>query len=273
MKTLSCSKLTKTYEGQTEGVIALNSFTYSFPDKGLVSILGKSGSGKSTLLCLLSLMEKPTAGKVYFKGDDINALPDKSKNRFLRDKTSFIFQHYGLFDKDTVLDNVILPLLMQGCSRKKAIKKAETILLRFGLRGFARREVATLALIKKPRIIFADEPTGALDAHNGEEVMKMLSSASKSALVIMVSHNKELVETYSDRILHLKDGKLVNEEKLKAQDDIEEEKTTTGVSSFWIFRFFGKFFKEDFRRNIVLLKGSNAEKKRRDTRIPMCKHL
>ena len=263
MKTLSCSKLTKTYGGQTEGVLALNSFTYSFPNKGLVSILGKSGSGKSTLLCLLSLMEKPTAGKVYFKGDDINALPDKAKNRFLRDETSFIFQHYGLFDKETVLENVILPLLMKGYSRKKAIKKAETILLRFGLKGFARREVATLsggekqrvaicrALIKKPRIIFADEPTGALDARNGEEVMKMLSSASKSALVIMVSHNKELVEAYSDRILHLKDGKLVSEEKLKTEEGVEEEKTNTGTSSFWVLRFFAKYLKEDFRRNIL----------------------
>ena len=263
MNLLECVKVSKAYGKGQNSVQAVRSFSASFEDHGLVSILGKSGSGKSTLLCLLSLMELPDSGHLIYKGRDVSLMNKKERTAYLRNETAFIFQHYGLFDSLTVLENVSLPLLMEGKRKKEAYAKAETLLLRFGLKGFANRTPSSLsggekqrvaicrALIKSPRILFADEPTGALDEHNGIEVMKMLSLASSSCLVIVVSHNRALVEEYSDRIIEIKEGHLVSDIHKKERELVHSSNPKRRNSSFWANRFFPLYFKKDRKRNFL----------------------
>ena len=263
MPLFEIKRIAKHYGEKGSRVKALASFSATFERSGLVSVLGKSGSGKSTLLCLLSQMEKPDSGFILFEGNDTRNWSEARRQRFLRFDSAFVFQHYELLSDRSVMENVSLPLLMMGQSKHKAESKAITLLTRFGLQGFSKRKIEALsggekqraaicrALIKDPKVLFCDEPTGALDERNGTEVMKMLSFASKTRLVILVSHNKALVEEYSDRILTLQDGKLISDQCIKESETSKAERQKTRSSSRWIFHFLRKYFFDDRKRNAL----------------------
>ncbi len=210
-----------------EKFFALKDVNLTLPDKGLVCIVGKSGSGKSTLLNMLALMDKPSEGRVFVNGFNIHLLSSKRKMEYLKAEIGILFQSYNLLEGETVLTNITIPLLMSGMSKKKASKLAIELLENFAfnkanyykkvelLSGGEKQRVALFrSIVNNPSILLADEPTGALDEDNSFKVMECFKKISQNSLVIIVSHNNELVEKYADRIITLKDG-MIKSDKLK----------------------------------------------------------
>ena len=243
--------------------VVLNDISITFPDSGLVSIIGKSGSGKSTLLNILMGIEKPTSGKVLFKGKNIAKFNDRQFSKYHLNGVSTIFQHYNLFDDLSALNNVALPLRMKGLSQRKAYKVAMNEFNKLGIEALAKRKVKSLSggerqrvailrsVVTSPNVILCDEPTGALDYKNSQEIMGILKKISKSRLVIMVSHNKDLVDRFSDYIIHLKDGKIIENnlpKKTINEDKIEQQKTK--YKSDWIYTFIGTNLKKNLGKNL-----------------------
>ncbi len=186
-----------------------------------LSIMGPSGAGKTTLLNILSTIDKPTSGKVYYENKDINKISNKELSKFRRDNIGFIFQDYNLLDSMSVEDNIALPLVI--ANEKQSKIKSEIIKLSkfFGieahlkkypyeLSGGQKQRVATArALITSPKIIFADEPTGALDSKSSSELLNCLKEMNEkfNVTVIMVTHDP-LSASYSKKVIFIKDGKL-----------------------------------------------------------------
>ena len=201
---------------------ALDHFSFGFPKNGLIGIIGKSGSGKSTLLNMISLLDKPTSGDVYFNGENINKWDNKRKHFYRSKEMGIIFQSYHLIESENVIYNIMLPFLISGGKekegREKAISLLESIKYRkdlyeqkvCNLSGGEKERVAILrALINEPKFLLCDEPTGALDSRNSEIMMKTLKEISKTKLVIVVSHNLSIIKKYASKIIELKDGKII----------------------------------------------------------------
>jgi len=181
--------------------------------------MGPSGSGKSTLLYVLSGLEKPTSGSIFFKGEDLTLLNDDKLSKLRRREFGFIFQFYNLIPNLNVEENITLPLEFEGINRKEYNSNIDKILERVGLiekkqnfpyqlsGGQQQRVAIARALIIDPKIIFADEPTGNLDSKAGEEILKLLYNLSKenNKTVLMVTHDN-YAASFSDRIIKIKDG-------------------------------------------------------------------
>ena len=218
--------ITKTYTTNSVEKHALHHFSYSFPTTGLIGIVGKSGSGKSTLLNMIALLDKPTSGDIYFNNENISKWSNKRKLRYRSEDLGIIFQHYNLIETESVMYNIMLPALIMGKSDKAAKELAKNLLESinyrkdlyhqkvYNLSGGEKERVGILrALINDPKIILADEPTGALDSENSLLIMETLKNISKTKLVIVVSHNMPLIMKYADRLIELKDGKLMRVNK------------------------------------------------------------
>jgi len=241
---------------------ALKGVSFSLPDVGLIAIKGKSGSGKSTLLNLLSLLEKPTEGSIEFEGNDLLRLNEKKRSEFLSSTTSFVFQHFNLIEDQTVLENVEMPLLLRGESNKQIRLKADSLLSKYGLMPLKNKKVGVLsggekqrvalcrALITNPRVLFADEPTGALDKENERRVMDELKSLSKSILVIMVSHNEKIIGKYADSVLELSDGRLISSLEEKHKEKPFKESKRKGHIRL-LSSFLGHNYKHNSLKNLL----------------------
>ncbi|MCD8195128.1 MAG: ATP-binding cassette domain-containing protein [Coprobacillus sp.] len=199
----------------------MSNFTYTFPDSGLVFIKGKSGSGKSTIINLISLLDKPTSGSIFYDGDDILSYNEKQVVSYRKDEIGIIFQNYHLFEYETVLYNVELPLLIDNISGAEEI--ARDYLAKVDIKedlfnhkvedlsgGEKQRIALVRALIKNPRFLLCDEPTGAVDSTNSHIIMDLLKEESKHKLVIVVSHNEELINEYADQIITIDGGALID---------------------------------------------------------------
>ena len=243
--------------------VVLDDINISFPNTGLVSIVGKSGSGKSTLLNILMGIERPTSGKVYFKGRNISRFNDNKFSKFHLAGTSTVFQHYNLFEDLSAIENVMLPLKMKGISPRKAKKKAKVEFQKLKIESLMYKKVKKLSggekqrvaimrsVITSPDVILCDEPTGALDSKNSREIMHILKNLSKERLVIMVSHNKELVDEFSDHIIQLKDGKVIQNSLENKTDKIDKEKwKRQKYSSSWISLFLRGNLKRNLFKNL-----------------------
>ena len=242
----------------SENRYALNDVSFRLPTKGLVAIGGKSGSGKSTLLHLLLGLLTPSKGKILYKGKEIRCFSKREWLIFRRYETSIVFQHYNLISHLNALQNIALSLQIAGFSSRKAKKRSLELIQRFHLEHCKDRKVNTLsggekqrvaicrALATHPKVIFADEPTGALDQKNAEIVMAMLKNASKHALVIVVSHNSELVEQYADRVLMLQDGKIVMDQTKSKLDQAVVDPFQNKLSHG---RWTGSFLIDSLKRN------------------------
>ena len=224
MDLLCLNNVTRSYEINDGKKYALNHFSYTFPSCGFYGVVGKSGSGKSTLLNLISLLDKPTDGDIYFMNENIQKWSDKRKRQYRFNDLGLVFQHYNLIESETVLYNIALPQLIAGKTEKAAFQRAQELLDSIGFRktlynqkvkdfsGGEKERVAILrSIANNPRMILADEPTGALDSRNSELFMKMFKDISKSKLVIMVSHNNKLIDKYADEIITIKDGLIVKQ--------------------------------------------------------------
>lgn len=190
----------------------------------IVSIVGKSGSGKSTLLHTIGTLDKADAGKLYIKGDDISTYNEKQLARFRNQHIGFIFQFHHLLEEFDAVENVMIPALIKGDSKTKAKKEAETLLDYLGLKerlshkpsqlsgGEQQRVAVARALINKPSIIFADEPTGNLDAANSADTHQLFVKLKEdfNQTFIIVTHNLELADL-SDEVYLMDNGKLIKQ--------------------------------------------------------------
>lgn len=186
-----------------------------------VVILGPSGSGKSTLLNLVSCLDVPTKGKIYFENDDISDLSEDELAGIRGRKIGFIFQRFNLLSHLTALENVFIPTIFQGTSEIEATKRAKKLLIDLGLGlrlnhrpaelsgGESQRVAIARALINDPEIIVADEPTGNIDSKTGERIMEIIDELNKKKrrTIIMVTHDNNLVK-YGSRVIRIKDGKI-----------------------------------------------------------------
>lgn len=217
---LELRNLTKKYRSGGGTVTALDSVSLCLPDTGLVFVLGKSGSGKSTMLNILGGLDRPTSGELIVNGK--SALTSAEMDGYRNSCVGFVFQEYNLLDEFSVGHNVALALRLGGGSgdEKEVVSR---VLADVELSGMERRKPFTLsggqkqriaiarALVKDPEIILADEPTGALDSETGEQILTLLKKLSARRLVVVVSHDRDFAERYADRIIELKDGKIVND--------------------------------------------------------------
>ena len=202
-------------------VTALDNISLQFPEKGMVFLLGKSGSGKSTLLNVLGGLDRYDGGEILIKGVSSKSFRQKHFDSYRNTYVGFIFQEYNVLDEFSVGANIALALELQN--RKATDEQINEILKEVDLEGFGNRKPNELsggqkqrvaiarALVKKPEIIMADEPTGALDSGTGRQVFDTLKKLSKTRLVIVVSHDREFAEQYADRIIELSDGRVISD--------------------------------------------------------------
>ncbi len=265
MALFELNKVSRFYLVDKKQKYVLKDVTLSLPSHGLVTILGKSGSGKSTLLNLLGKIDAPSEGTIYFNNEDINKYKEKKISAYHSQCVSFIFQHYHLLDKQTALYNVMLPSLISGKSYQTAKEEAIILMNEFGLSeglfnkrcidlsGGERERIAILrSFINKPLVLLADEPTGALDKTNAVLVMESLKKISESSLVVLVTHNNKLAKQYSDRILHMQDGKIVKDERINDIYNPKEKVTIkkNRTNHNWLNQIVNSNFIKRFKRNI-----------------------
>ena len=218
MNLLEVKNICKTYGNGETAVKALKDVSFSVPKGEYVAIVGESGSGKSTLLNMIGALDTPTSGKVLIDGKDIFSMNDKKLTVFRRRNIGFIFQAFNLVPELTVEQNIIFPVLLDY--QKPDKKYLEELLnlkerrnhLPSQLSGGQQQRVAIgRALITRPALILADEPTGNLDTQNSSEVIALLKEASKKyeQTIIMITHNRSIAQT-ADRVLQVSDGVLTD---------------------------------------------------------------
>jgi len=219
---LEIRNLTKIYQSKTgESVKALDDVSISFPESGMVFILGKSGSGKSTLLNIMGGLDSYDSGEFIIKGKSSKDFAGSDFDAYRNTFIGFIFQEYNVLDDFTVGANIALALELQG--KKASPEKINEILSQVDLLNYAKRKPNELsggqkqrvaiarALVKEPQIIMADEPTGALDSNTGKQIFDSLKKLSEEKLVLVVSHDRDFAERYADRIVELSDGKIISD--------------------------------------------------------------
>ncbi len=213
--------LAKTYLPGTPGeVLALNEVSFGLEKGEFCVIFGPSGAGKSTLLNLIGGMDRPTKGRVILDYEDVSKYKEKAMAKFRRDKIGFVFQFYSLFQKLNVLENVALaaslapePLNAEEMIKAVGLEERKLNYPRELSGGEQQRVAIARAIVKKPRLLLADEPTGALDSKTGGEVLALLSSlAKREGITVLLATHNEKIASCADRVLRLQDGKLVGEE-------------------------------------------------------------
>lgn len=228
---LKLKNIKKTYISGDEKVEALKGINIEFRKSEFVSILGQSGCGKTTLLNIIGGLDRYTSGDLVINGKSTKDFKDRDWDAYRNYSVGFVFQSYNLIGHQTVLSNVELALTISGVSRKERKQRAIKALEEVGLKeqihkkpnqlsgGQMQRVAIARALVNNPDIILADEPTGALDTKTSVQVMEILKKISKDKLIIMVTHNPELAEKYSSRIIKILDGKITDD-----SDPIEHQK-------------------------------------------------
>lgn len=226
-KVIEVKNLYKLYRVGDSAVRALDGVNFEIYEGEFCAIVGTSGSGKSTLLNMLAGLEKPTKGEIMIDGQHIEGLKEDELVKFRRENVGFIFQSFHLIGTMTALENVALPLSFRGEARDIRLKKADRMLNLMSLKkhkkhmpnqmsgGQQQRVGVARALVTDPKIIFADEPTGNLDSHTSEEVMRLMQKIvqEQKRTLVMVTHDNHLAE-YADRVFHIIDGKIVKIENL-----------------------------------------------------------
>ncbi len=221
---LKAIELSKTYKSGNDEYRALSNVTVGIAADDCLAIIGKSGSGKSTLMHLLACLDSPSGGKITFNGEDITTFSQGRLNRFRNETFGFIFQQFFLNGRDSVLENVILPLKIRGLSASARRAKGMEYLRAVGLEDKARKQAKDLsggekqrvciarALASEPKVIFADEPTGNLDSVTGAMVEDTLFRLNREhgIAVVIVTHDEELAAKCK-RMIELKDGEIIAE--------------------------------------------------------------
>jgi putative ABC transport system ATP-binding protein len=220
IKTVDLTKIFRTDEVETT---ALNDVTFEINEGEFVAIMGPSGCGKSTLLNILGLLDNPSSGEYSFEGTNVSGFTERQRARVRKDNIGFVFQSFNLIDELNVYENVELPLIYQGISSSQRKERVNEVLEQMQIShrkkhfplqlsgGQQQRVAVARAVVGKPKLILADEPTGNLDSAHGEEVMNLLEKLNQNGTtLIIVTHSQRDAE-YSQRIIRLFDGQIVTE--------------------------------------------------------------
>ncbi len=227
---IKLKNITKIYTSKKgSNCTALNNISLSFPEKGMIFLLGKSGSGKTTMLNILGALDSPSSGEMLFQDERIQC----STNTYRNKQVGFVFQDYNLLETETVEQNLLLALQLQGKKNKEQIAN---VLKHVGLKGYEKRMPSELsggekqriaiarALVKNSSLILADEPTGNLDNETSISIFQLLKRISSEKLVIVVTHDRENAEKFGQRIIEIKDGKIIS-------DNIKDQNISTSYES------------------------------------------
>lgn len=225
MPIIEVKNLKKTFQNGDATIRAVDDVSFTVMEGEFVAITGRSGSGKSTLLYQLGLLDTPTDGMIVIAGTDVSLLSQETRTQFRLSDLGYVFQDYANLPSLTAIENVMLPLLMQGYSEEEAHRKAKHALKRVGLEdrldnlpsqlsgGQQQRVAIARAIGHDPKILFADEPTANLDSETSETVLKaFLDLHAEGQTILMVTHEPEYAEL-TERIMVLADGKLVSDKK------------------------------------------------------------
>ena len=224
---IKLNKLSKVYRTDEIESTALNEVSFEIKQGEFVSIMGPSGCGKSTLLNILGMLDKPESGSYEFLDNEVSQLSEKGRSEIRKKNIGFIFQNFNLIDELTVFENIELPLIYNKVSTSERKKRVNELIEKIGIShrsshfpqqlsgGQQQRVAVARALITKPPLILADEPTGNLDSSHGNEVMELLCGLNEEGTtIIMVTHSSHDA-SYSQRIINLLDGQVVSEKKIK----------------------------------------------------------
>ena len=247
---LELKNITKDYVSGDSTVQALKGIRIEFRKSEFVSILGQSGCGKTTLLNIIGGLDRYTSGDLVINGKSTKKFKDKDWDAYRNYSVGFVFQNYNLIPHQTVLSNVELALTISGVSREERKERAIKALEDVGLKeqiykkpnqlsgGQMQRVAIARALVNNPDIILADEPTGALDTKTSVQIMEILKEISKDKLIVMVTHNPELAEKYSTRIVRILDGVITDDSKPFTEEDRKNEKDAKAKDGRTSMKFF-----------------------------------
>ena len=237
---INISSISKEYVMGDNKLLALNNVDVSIKEGEFVSIMGSSGSGKSTLMNIIGCLDVPSNGDYYFMDNNISNYSSNKLAELRNKDIGFIFQNFNLLPRLNALENVILPLLYSGKSKKERAELALTALKNVGLKdrthhrpnqlsgGQQQRVSIARAIAGTPKLILADEPTGALDSSTSLEIMKILNDLNETGITIVLVTHEDDIAKYGSRIIKMKDGKI-----------IEDKKNVTN----WSYLSFSKKFK------------------------------
>lgn len=220
---IQTQQLSKIYRTEEIETTSLNDVNLSVQAGEFVAIMGPSGCGKSTLLNVLGMLDAPSGGNYLFNGKEVAGLNERQRAELRKNTIGFIFQSFNLIDELNVQENIELPLLYLGLSAEERKQRVDTVMEQMQIAhrakhfpqqlsgGQQQRVAVSRAIVGRPQLILADEPTGNLDSRNGEEVMRLLTELNESGTtVVMVTHSPEHAE-YAHRVIQLFDGRIVSE--------------------------------------------------------------
>ena len=225
MSILDVKNLKKVYSTRLGGnrVEALRDVTFSVEKGEFVAVMGESGSGKTTLLNILAALDRPTSGSVLLDGRDLAQIRDADLATFRRDNLGFVFQEFNLLDTFTLEDNILLPLVLAGTGYEDMMRRLEPVASRLGLTdlltkypyevsgGQKQRAAVARAVITEPKLILADEPTGALDSRSSDELLRLFGSINRAGhTVVMVTHSVRAA-SMAGRVLFIRDGEVFHQ--------------------------------------------------------------
>lgn len=237
---------------------------YSFPNKGLVCLLGESGCGKTTLMNLIAGLDTEYTGKILVDNVELNTLSENELCNYRKDYTGFIFQDYHLLNGYSVIENIVYPCALKSENPQKDIQQAKELIQKIGLSDKANEKVQNLsggqkqrvaiarALIKNPKVILADEPTGALDRTTSTEIMEILKEISRTKLVIVITHDRHICD-YADEIITIEDKKVcVQKPSDEADRTLKEDMTLSPPSKVNHFKLAYKNFKTSWIKYLLI---------------------
>lgn len=225
MALIELNRVSKVYSINSVHTVALKDITLSIEEGEFVSVIGPSGSGKSTLMNIIGCLDVPTNGSYRFNGIDVGSLNDTEISRLRNRMIGFVFQQFNLLQRVTALENVMLPQIYSG--KKPSRKKALELLERMGLKGhenkfpnqlsggMQQRVAIARALVNKPRLILADEPTGALDTKTGEEILAIFEELNRSGVTLVIVTHEPYIASRAKRMISLRDGAIESDILLK----------------------------------------------------------
>ncbi|MDR6525727.1 ABC transporter ATP-binding protein [Chryseobacterium rhizosphaerae] len=232
---INIHNLSKIYRAEDVQTHALNEVSLNIKEGEFLAIMGPSGCGKSTFLNILGLLDSASAGSYQFEEREMIGLSERKKSDVRKKNIGFIFQNFNLIDELTVYENIELPLIYNGVSSAERKRKVEEIMEKINIAhrskhypqqlsgGQQQRAAVARALVTKPKLILADEPTGNLDSSNGNEVMNLLAELHREgSTIVMVTHSS-YDAGFASRIINMKDGEIFNEEHASQRKDVFEK--------------------------------------------------